>query len=152
MDKRTRPYKLFVVGNNATEEYLQETTSRQQKALLVGIAAMIASATEKSKPKPKTKPAVSVDRFLDDLCDTAGDWVLCKPYDNRWDYQARNVLGNIKGVTPTDAQLVGEYLASGGWKGEKPTLGLVIKFLPDLIAKARATRREISTNVPDNVV
>jgi len=146
MDKRTRAYKLYQTGLTTFEKHVGGKASANQASFLAAMAAMIAEGTKKTTSKrPEVGLPFSTSLFLNKLAVSAGDFVIATPFNKQWTYRAKATLAGIEGVQLADGIRVGEHLASGGWRGDNvPTLGTVIKFLPELIAEARNATPEVS--------
>lgn len=133
VDRRSRAYRLYRVGCEAITTMPRVGYSESELALMA-IAAMLAEATKKPTPKAKPKSLVA-PRVAFEIIRASGA-VDCDPVDQRWFGRLGKELAMLQ-LTEADLGLIADYLSCGGWKGERPTFGKIIKWLPELAARAK---------------
>jgi len=133
MDKRSRAWKLYQKGLSVTEEGGQRLVDAP---ILRAIAVMIDAATAKGKTATPLHDPDAV-AFVDTVLQVAGDKVAAETFDKQWYKLAEWRMREVETMTVDSAFVIGEFLASGGWKGKTtPTMTQVIRYFPDLMQQA----------------
>ena len=155
LDKRTKAGKLAALALEhmveqsvlPQEQFLEEYSSEVH--LVESIALMIAAALQKPE-KVKKEPGVSDDAktWIEYLQLNCKSTILLEPWNWAWGSQLTKQLRKFD-WTDTDIADVAAYLNAGGWRGPVPTFDLVIRYLPQLVARAREGSN--STDVANTV-
>lgn len=150
MPKR-REQTLFELGCKAFEQHSKQKMALVDKAYMYAMATMLAEATKKPTKKKKadeTVLVISPKEMYETIRDNCGDKVACEPYDSRWFGRLGSRLKDIPDLERGDLQRLVSFINGSGisfWKTTF-TFGHLIKWLPEMIAKARKEQRGTEAN------